>query len=399
MKRLGGIVTEGGEAVRRGLRALAVVSVTVTLVSHAAGQDEPQEEAPAGEAPPATSTSAGEAGAVDCSATPECRLLGLCTAQAGSCVARGDADCQRALSCEEAGRCTAYGGKCVVASDADCTRSTDCEAEGRCAFREGKCVEDSSCTSQEACRLEGRCTRRGPKCVARSDADCAESAGCSREGRCLARNGGCVAASSKDCERSTGCQQSGRCQAASGRCVALSLGDCAYCWACRDDGLCQPLEGECRRSLRCGDTELCREQGRCTWRATTCVAMSAVHCQQSEECDDDGACVVNRQTRRCEDAWERNSTGLMVGGIVATSVGSLAAVVALAFGFLPIAPREPDETRDILAGTIIGLGAAVAIAGIPMIVVGKRRVPRQDVVSWAAELSLGPTAAVLHVTW
>jgi len=90
---------------------------------------------------------------------------------------------------------------------------------------------------------------------------------------------------------------------------------------------------------------------------------------------------------------ERNSTGLMVAGIVLTGVGAVAAVAGVIvatdaeeerydgyYGYQTV-----DEDKRV-AGIIVGLvGLGLIGAGIPMIIVGARKVPVKDAPEQPAE--------------
>jgi len=99
-------------------------------------------------------------------------------------------------------------------------------------------------------------------------------------------------------------------------------------------------------------------------------------------------------------ATKRKSTGLMVGGIVLTGVG----VLGLGMGALIVgACSKPEDNPDckenaVPAGYVIGgLGIAGMAAGIPMIVIGARRVPVQPKAAGAAPaLLVGPTSVGLR---
>jgi hypothetical protein len=111
---------------------------------------------------------------------------------------------------------------------------------------------------------------------------------------------------------------------------------------------------------------------------------------------------------------KRNSTGLMVGGIVILSTGGVAffvgaALIAEANDQICFDGECKDEDLEV-AGiiTLAGGGALIAL-GIPLTVVGARKVPldgsetpeEDEDESWLyqPELSLSPTSAALRWTF
>jgi hypothetical protein len=91
----------------------------------------------------------------DCAASIHCRILGRCSREAGSCVARGD-DCREASACQRWGLCSAAAdGTCVAVDDADCTYSEACSQRGECRALAG------SCLSQDQIDQQGRVSEAG----------------------------------------------------------------------------------------------------------------------------------------------------------------------------------------------------------------------------------------------
>jgi hypothetical protein len=78
---------------------------------------------------------------------------------------------------------------------------------------------------------------------------------------------------------------------------------------------------------------------------------------------------------------KRRSTGLMVGGIVLSGVGGVTLICGLIFTLAGSAQDQSANGRKLqtVGGIMLG-GSALAIgAGIPMAVVGGKKVPRDDV--------------------
>jgi hypothetical protein len=77
---------------------------------------------------------------------------------------------------------------------------------------------------------------------------------------------------------------------------------------------------------------------------------------------------------------KRRSTGLMVGGIVLSGVGGVTLISGLILTLAGSAQDQSENGRrlQVVGGTMLG-GSALAIgAGIPMAVVGGKKVPRDD---------------------
>ena len=113
------------------------------------------------------------------------------------------------------------------------------------------------------------------------------------------------------------------------------------------------------------------------------MASGEVHCKRSESCRDDGECFYDVEARKCDDGTERADTALFAAGFTAIGVGGLNVIAgALTFvvGGMGALGCELvcDPDTPMLAGSIMmPIGAVLALAvGLPMAVVGGRRVPR-----------------------
>jgi len=133
----------------------------------------------------------------------------------------------------------------------------------------------------------------------------------------------------------------------------------------------------------CELTEDCRENGRCRSYEGRCVAFDEHHCKRSESCRDDGECFYDVEARHCDDGTERADTALFAAGFTVIGVGGLnviAGALTLVWGGMSALGCELvcDPDTPILAGSIMmPIGALLALAvGLPMAVVGGRRVPR-----------------------
>jgi hypothetical protein len=110
----------------------------------------------------------------------------------------------------------------------------------------------------------------------------------------------------------------------------------------------------------------------------------------------------------------RNNTGMMVGGIVLTSVGAVGAIIGVSIASAAeqeLAVRcdslgcyeEPYVDEEMrIAGIATALsGLALVAVGIPLIVVGARKVPVTE--AERTEAALTPTLNVLpggaNLTW
>jgi hypothetical protein len=90
---------------------------------------------------------------------------------------------------------------------------------------------------------------------------------------------------------------------------------------------------------------------------------------------------------------QRRSTGLMVGGIVLSGVGGVTLISGLILTLAGSAQDQSENGRrlQVVGGTMLG-GSALAIgAGIPMAVVGGKKVPRDDRLQAAAAERRGIT--------
>ena len=195
----------------------------------------------------------------------------------------------------------------------------------------------------------------------------------------------------------------GLCTLTGSVCIAASEADCIPSTMCAKRDWCWPSGGKCIVSPACRDTEYCLEDGRCTFLDGECIATSRQDCRQSEECESDGKCFLNREEKKCDDesGGEMNSPGLMAVGIVALVVGS----GGIGFGLLEVLgnmsgslPQSDSEEARRVAG-FVGLigGCALLAAGIPMVVVGKRQVPRRREVAFTYTIAIGPTGG--SVSW
>jgi len=97
----------------------------------------------------------------------------------------------------------------------------------------------------------------------------------------------------------------------------------------------------------------------------------------------------------------RNNPGLFVAGLVLTIVGgasTLAGGVTLAAGFAQDDECDSEaEGTCIAGGTMLGLGIASIGAGIPMMIVGGRRVPARSAWWKPSDVALAPVGGKL--TW
>ena len=171
---------------------------------------------------------------------------------------------------------------------------------------------------------------------------------------------------------------------------------------CTKRDWCWPSGGKCIVSPACRDTEYCLEEGRCTFRDGECIATSKEDCRQSKECWDGDHCYLNREEKKCDDesGTRFNSPGLMAGGVAAIIVGGLGAVVGgLMLSDATNPERGLDEaTRDTETArgvAVLVVGLSVLSAGIPMLVVGRKRVPKKTGTALAPTFTIGPTGGSL----
>jgi hypothetical protein len=144
----------------------------------------------------------------------------------------------------------------------------------------------------------------------------------------------------------------------------------------------------------CASSSACFVEGRCTQRSDGCVATSTIDCQGSWSCSTGGDCYLDRERGRCDDGMRRADRPMMIGGIVVTSLGGAAllggALTSIATS-IGCGLKDEDECVPILGIGIMSAGVGVALAvGLPMVVVGGRRLPRDRLL-----LRLTPGGAAL----
>jgi hypothetical protein len=94
-----------------------------------------------------------------------------------------------------------------------------------------------------------------------------------------------------------------------------------------------------------------------------------------------------------KENYVRNSGGMMGGGIALASVGGFGLLVGSIFTL------GNDDTRTT-GYFLIGMGIACIGAGIPLAIVGARRVPKESRGAGASPiLIVSPRGAALHVTF
>lgn len=176
--------------------------------------------------------------------------------------------------------------------------------------------------------------------------------------------------------------------------------------------------------------EDCREAGRCHYDGDDCIAFFAVDCAASKRCRDGKDCYLDREEGRCDKGkernskpaihkpprayqadWrdngkERNSTGAMVAGIVLIGVGAVLAITGVFVGlehlgaangkssvhFFSLTGAE-EEQRN--AGGLAVAGAACAVAGITLAIIGGVKGKRRSGASAAPDVILAPGNATL----
>lgn len=164
----------------------------------------------------------------------------------------------------------------------------------------------------------------------------------------------------------------------------------------------------------CRDSRPCRVAGRCSTIDGKCLADSEADCLSSERCQSKGTCSLDRTQHVCVDEKEarkreaeaqhlastrRNDPDMFVGGLVVVGIGG-AGVVAGALtaffgGFLgglsciggSGGACANSEEVAIAGGITAAAGAGVAlIVGLPLTLVGARRVPVDAKTARAADV-------------
>ena len=144
--------------------------------------------------------------------------------------------------------------------------------------------------------------------------DCAKPQDCAIGLTCYEVTNTCLTPSdvqaNKDCKASTQCWDDGLCTFKDGTCVAMSNKACKASSGCFRDGLCTAKDGECilASDADCSLTVRCLNIGRCTFKDGACVAMFNKDCAASNWCSNsdcivqDGRCIVTR-SRMAPVGW------------------------------------------------------------------------------------------------
>jgi hypothetical protein len=108
--------------------------------------------------------------------------------------------------------------------------------------------------------------------------------------------------------------------------------------------------------------------------------MSEAACLDSQSCAEDGECHLEVEEQRCDKGLERNSTGMMWGGIGVVLLGGVTTLAGVVLGLTSICFDNCDagsnERGDAALPTIgVGLGLAVVV-GTPLAIAGGAKVPR-----------------------
>jgi hypothetical protein len=151
------------------------------------------------------------------------------------------------------------------------------------------------------------------------------------------------------------------------------------------------------RALDCLTSARCREGGRCTPIEGVCRATSAEDCAASEQCRSGGACLLDAKEQRCVDGRERRSVELAVlggslagVGVVLIGVAAYMAVADMASGFADAIALRSSSSHGtspivpLMIGGVAGVGA-----GVPLLIVGLKRVPAKPVATVAPTIGLG----------
>ncbi|MBW2536359.1 MAG: hypothetical protein JRI55_33040 [Deltaproteobacteria bacterium] len=188
----------------------------------------------------------------------------------------------------------------------------------------------------------------------------------------------------RQCLRTHDCQEHGECTWTGGECVIGSDDDCRHSTKCREEGACSK------------------------WRRA-CVAATTQDCRSSRICAEDGDCYLNRDERECDDGRERNSSGLLWGGVAVSGLGGamiLGGLVATLVGGIggttaAISGNSSDTAEDaVAAGPILLIaGGVAALAGVPLIIAGAVKVPRKGTTALTPTISIGPTGGSLTWRW
>jgi hypothetical protein len=101
---------------------------------------------------------------VECSESPQCKELALCTLKGNRCVV-GELDCSKSAQCTDEGKCTRQDlgdfGTCVTINAGDCVKSTSCRTAGHCSVdrksRQCRALSDGDCKQAEICKKEKKC--------------------------------------------------------------------------------------------------------------------------------------------------------------------------------------------------------------------------------------------------
>ena len=194
----------------------------------------------------------------------------------------------------------------VVFALLGCAAETPVSAPGDSASGVcGYCTRHEDCIKPLACDLYvGACKALGTHGTT-CNADCSRGKswqGCRDQGRCTAKDGACIVAGPQDCQQSFSCYGHGKCVFATDRCVVGDGAACKISEACTKFGACglwvaPDGSGHCRASsdADCAQSSQCKEVGRCSLSAKSCLPLSDADCAQSKLCHENGFCrVVNK---------------------------------------------------------------------------------------------------------
>ncbi len=131
-------------------------------------------------------------------------------------------------------------------------------------------------------------------------------------------------------------------------------------------------------------SRVCRKGGQCSAVGGRCAATHPAQCVWSERCALEKRCVLDAAAGRCDDGMRRNDPDLAIGGAALMGVGAASLMAGVVVGIMGtgsqissgLSGRSASSSEVAVAALMIG-GVVTAGLGVPLLLVGLRRVPRE----------------------
>ena len=174
--------------------------------------------------------------AVQCTASDQCHVAGICNPATGECSnpnAPDGEDCNDRNLCTQTDTCQA--GTCVGENETVCTAIDLCHNAGTCSPNTGLCsnppINPLVCNAVDQCNDLGTCTPATGECSNPNKPDgttCTDGDACMQTDTC--QTGSCVGSNPVDCSSGlTECQVAGTCDTFTGECPGVPAPDGTAC--------------------------------------------------------------------------------------------------------------------------------------------------------------------------